>query len=118
MRGFLYVLSALAVIGLAFWAYQENYRTQDSLKEVRRLNAAIADADARLRMLEAEWAYQNRPDRLMDLVDLNFDRLGLLPLGPEGFGRVDQVIFRPLMPQTLGRIIEVSSDGDANGGNL
>ncbi|NIY72989.1 cell division protein FtsL [Marivivens donghaensis] len=113
MRSLLYVMTALGVIGLAFWAYQENYRTQDSLKEVRQLNRQIASANARLRMLQAEWAYQNRPDRLRDLAELNFDRLGLLPLMPDGFGRVDQVAFPMVLPSELGRVIEVSSDGDA-----
>lgn len=112
MRSLLYVLAALAVIGSAFWAYQENYQTQDSIKHVRQLNRDIATANARLRMLNAEWAYQNRPDRLRDLVNLNFDRLGLLPLMPDGFGRVDQVAYpiEELLPVT-GRIVEVSSDG-------
>ena len=35
--------------------------------------------------------------RLRDLADLNFDRLGLLPLRPEAFGRVEQVGFPPEM---------------------
>jgi hypothetical protein len=93
MRTILYLLSALAVISLAFWAYQENYRTQTALREAARTQAAIASARERLSILRAEWAYLNRPDRLRDLADLNFDRLGLLPLRPESFGRVDQVAF-------------------------
>ena len=28
MRSLLYIVTALAVIGLAFWAYRENYQTQ------------------------------------------------------------------------------------------
>ena len=37
MRGIAYVLAALAVFGLAFWAYRENYATQQVLKETRAL---------------------------------------------------------------------------------
>ncbi len=95
MRTILYLLSALAVIALAFWAYQENYRTQTALREAGRTQARIAEARERLSILRAEWAYLNRPDRLRDLADLNFDRLGLLPLRPESFGRVDQVAYPP-----------------------
>lgn len=110
MRGLLHVVAFLSVIALAFWAYQENYRTQDALSEVRQLHRQIGAAHARLNVLGAEWAYLNRPDRLRDLADLNFDRLGLLPLSPEAFGRVDEVAY-PLRP--LGIItdpIDVSSD--------
>ena len=93
MRSLLYVLTALAVIGLAFWAYRENYRTQEAQAKAQHLQRAIGDARTRLRVLNAEWAYLNRPDRLMDLVELNYDKLGLLPLQPYQFGRIDQVAF-------------------------
>lgn len=95
MRGLMFVMSALAVIALAFWAYQENYRTQQAVKEVRSLHAQIGAAHARRAMLRAEWAYLNRPDRLRDLADLNFDRLGLLPFMPEAFGSIDKMPYPP-----------------------
>ena len=88
MRGFLYVLTAVTVVALGFWAYQENYRTQAALREVRALHAAIGAAHERINVLSAEWAYLNRPDRLRELADLNFERLRLMPLRPESFGRV------------------------------
>lgn len=95
MRSLLYILSALAVIGLAFWAYQENYKTQAEIARTEALNHDIGKARARLSVLRAEWAYLNRPDRLLDLTEVNFERLGLLPLRPDQFGKVDQVAFPP-----------------------
>mgnify|MGYP001821942857 FL=1 len=113
MRSMFYVLAAFAVMALGFWAYQENYKTQAAIAEVRTLHGEIGAAHERLNMLRAEWAYLNRPDRLSDLADLNFDRLGLLPLMPDAFGRVDQIIYPipPILPIT--NPIELSSDGFA-----
>jgi hypothetical protein len=98
MRSLLYVTTFLGMIGLAFWAYHENYKTQAALGEVAQLQRDIGASRERLSVLRAEWAYQNRPDRLRDLADINFERLGLLPLRPEHFGRVDQVAY-PLPPE-------------------
>ena len=46
-------------------------------------------------MLEAEWAYLNRPDRLRALVDANAEALGLVPLDPAQFGEAAMVAFPP-----------------------
>ena len=100
MRPFLFVLSAIVLMTLAFWAYRENYKTQQAIKDVSNLQNEIADLREALSLQRAEWAYLNRPERLRDLVALNFDRLGLLPLEPEQFGRVDQVVY-PLPPMLM-----------------
>lgn len=91
MKSFFYVITGLAVMALAVWAYRQNYETQAKLREVRELRAEIADLRERASVLRAEWAYLNRPERLADLADLNFDRLGLLPLRPDHFGEIDQI---------------------------
>ncbi|MCD9146351.1 cell division protein FtsL [Pseudophaeobacter flagellatus] len=108
MKSLLYVITALAVFGLAFWAYRENYATQQVLKETRGLQRQIGAAQIRLNVLRAEWAYLNRPDRLLELAELNFASLGLLPLRPDQFGRVDEVTY-PLQPElTITEGVEVS----------
>lgn len=93
MRPLFYVLSTLAVILLAAWAYQENFRTQTALREVEALQREIGQLRERRTVLAAEWAWLTRPDRLRDLSELNFDRLGLLPLLPSQFARIDEVPF-------------------------
>lgn len=110
MRTVLYVLTTMAVIGLAFWAYRENYATQEELAETDRLHRDIREAHSRLAVLKAEWAYLNRPDRLRDLADINFDRLGLLPFRPDQFGYVDEVAY-PMPPAiVIDNAVEVSGE--------
>lgn len=97
MRPFLFIMSVMVLMSLAFWAYRENYATQRALKDVSNLNREIAALREALSQQNAEWAYLNRPSRLRDLAALNFDSLGLLPMEPAQFSRVDQVAF-PLPP--------------------
>ena len=112
MRTVLYILTTLAVIGLAFWAYRENYATQEALAETEQLHRDIRAAHARLGVLRAEWAYLNRPDRLRDLADINFDRLGRLPLRPDQFGYVDEVAYPVADALPITNAIEVSGTLD------
>ena len=93
MRSLVHILTAVAVIGLAFWAYRENYRTQEALARAEALQDDIGAARQRLRVLRAEWAYLNRPERLRELSELNFPDLQLMPLAPEHFGSVAEVAY-------------------------
>ena len=110
MKSLLSVLSAFIVMGLAYWAYQENYRTQEALREVRSLQSKIAENRETPGILRAEWAYLNRPDRLRELVVLNYEKLELLALQPEQFGQVDQVSF-PIQRSKILSPIDLSSTG-------
>ena len=101
MRGFVSLLAALAVIGLGYWAYHQNILTQHSIREVEQLQRQIGVERERLSVLRAEWAYLNRPDRLRELADLNFERLGLMPMTPEHFGDVHQVVYPTLLDQLI-----------------
>lgn len=113
MRAFLSLVAALAVMGLAFWAYHENYATKAALDDVAQLEAEIADQRDALAVLNAEWAYLNRPDRLRDLVQLNFERLGLLPMLPEQFGAVSEVAFPvPEIVQQMSGPVDVANSGE------
>ena len=93
MRPLIYVLTFLGMIALGFWAYRENYATQQALRDMSLLQDQIAGLHEALAVQRAEWAYLNRPDRLQDLATLNFDRLGLLPLEPDQLQPVRSVTY-------------------------
>ncbi|PRY91197.1 cell division protein FtsL [Donghicola tyrosinivorans] len=113
MRTLFCLVTAIAVMSLAYWAYGENYRTQASLDQARNVGRQITAQRERLAVLRAEWAYQNRPDRLRDLAELNFDSLGLLPMTPEHFGKVDQITYPlPKDDLTIEGTVEVSNMED------
>lgn len=119
MRSFLYFLASGMVIGVAFWAYQQNHQTRQAQKRVDSLQREIAITRDALSIERAEWAYLNRPDRLRDLVNLNFDALELLPMTPDHFATIDEVI----RPPVLGRLpidpragLSASTSSSADGG--
>ena len=95
MRPVIYVMTFLAVMGLGFWAYRENYATQAAIRQVVALQDEIAGLRESLSVERAEWAYLNRPARLRELATLNFDRLLLLPMEPAQFGLASGVAYPP-----------------------
>ncbi len=108
MRPFLLVFTALTLMALAFWAYRENYATQSALREMQRMQTEVAQLREALTLQKAEWAYLNRPDRLRDLVALNFERLPLLPLEPDQFQAVANLPLPPPPPPVLDRPLDLA----------
>lgn len=95
MKSILYLLVAMVVMGLAFWAYRENYRTQDALNEMEAVQREIAGLREQLVVLRAEWAYLNRPARLRELVRLNADKLQLDPITADQFIESSKIDYPP-----------------------
>ena len=85
MRNFFYIITFGLVITLAYWAYQENAKTQTAMKKSEELQTELGKARAKLAVLKAEWAYLNRPERLIHLTNLGFDQLKLGPNSASNF---------------------------------
>lgn len=96
MKNLLLGFLVVGVMALALWAYTENYTTKQKLDEIVRLNKKITESRSRLRALNAEWAYLNRPERLAHLVNLNFDELELLILTSNHFAQLGKIPYREL----------------------
>ena len=109
MRSLIYLCTTLAVIALATWAYRETHLTQQAMNERRALEREVAQLSEALRIQRSEWAYLNRPDRLRDLVNVNFDRLPLVPMTADHFADIGEVAY-PMAPvqSSITHSIEVS----------
>lgn len=85
MKLTIYSLSIISVMVLAYWANSESYKTKAVISFTKSLQGEIGDLKEKLNVLNAEWAYLNRPDRLADLVKWNYEKLGLIPISADNF---------------------------------
>ena len=111
MRTVLSMMAVLTLMGLAAWAYAENYATRAAAAERTALQRQIGALQHERRMLRGELAYLARPERLRALADLNFSELRLVPMTPDAFGRMQEVPY-PLPPAP--ERLELTSGGEAN----
>ena len=91
MRGAAHFLAAAVVAAVAFWAYKVNYAAQAALERVADLRAEIAREREAIRVLEAEWAWLNAPDRLRALLDAHGAELGLAPMEGGRFAAFSEI---------------------------
>ncbi len=118
MKSVIVAFVILCTVGLAVWSYSEINTSKETLDEIAELNADIARSKSRLRKLNAEWAYQNRPERLAALALEKFEHLELTVLSRDHFVPLDQVPFAnvyaaepPLAPITTP--VEIMNRGAA-----
>ena len=116
LRSLIYTLTFACLVVLAFWAYQENIKTKTVIAKTEQLQKDIGIARARLSILNAEWAYLNRPERLAELVDLNFDQLQLVPLRASNFSEIRNINFLhdPDLPEIVPLPISLNVKASSN----
>ena len=74
-----------STFALGLWAYKINYDSRAADQRVKELEKSILSANKHFKILNAEWAHLNRPDRLRKLTEYYFSELRLTPINPDDF---------------------------------
>ncbi len=117
MRGLAAFAGIAVLVFVAIWAYRVNYATQAAENDVARLQRQIRAEREAISVLRAEWAYLNRPERLLALSEENFGTLQLMPLSASNYADPMKITYPeqadPLAPASL----HASTPAPAQGGN-
>ncbi len=89
------LLWLIAAILIGCGLYQLKYEVQAKEERLVRLNRQIQQEQEAIHVLNAEWAFLNRPDRL---ADLSKRHLELNPVEPTQFGKVAAIPEKSLVP--------------------
>ena len=87
----LILLSALILVGLGATLYQVKTGIDERQDRLQRLEIRIADTKRDIAVLEAEWAYLSRSDRIMTL---SGDLLQMKPIGQDRILPLDAIPMR------------------------
>ena len=85
LRFLLFATLLVGTFGLGLWAYKINYESRAADQRVKELENSILSAYKEVKILNAEWAHLNSPDRLRKLVEYYFFELRLNPINPDDF---------------------------------
>ena len=85
------IFSLIITLGLGLWAYKTNYASRAALLRVETINKQIDYERRQIKILNAEWEFLNRPERLSKLVEYYFDELRLIPISPQDFISYDPI---------------------------
>ena len=93
----LILLSALILVGLGTTLYQVKTGIDERQDWLQQLELRIADTKRDIAVLEAEWAYLSRPERVMTL---SGDLLQMKPIGQDRILPLDAIPMRIEFGQT------------------
>ena len=85
LRFLLFGTLVASTFALGLWAYKINYDSRAADQRVKELEKSILSANKQFKILNAEWAHLNRPDRLRKLAEYYFFELRLTPINPDDF---------------------------------
>ena len=93
----LILLTALILVGLGTTLYQVKTGIDERQDRLQQLELRIANTKRDIAVLEAEWAYLSRPDRIMTL---SGDLLQMKPIGQDRILPLDAIPMRIEFGQT------------------
>jgi len=91
------VWSSLALAS-AVGLFLLKYEVQEKADALAGIRAEIAETKEAIKVLEAEWAYRNRPERLSTLVERHLD---LVPVAAPQLDEIESIPVKLSLPLAL-----------------
>jgi hypothetical protein len=107
----LILLCALILVGLGTTLYQVKTGIDERQDRLHSLELRIADTKRDIAILEAEWAYLSRPERIMTL---SGDLLKMTPIGQDRILPLDAIPMRIELGPTSIKKIAFTAKQSAN----
>lgn len=103
MIRFLHMIAISALIASAGYAYSIKYETLSHVEQVAKLKAKVQRERDAISVLQAEWQYLDRPDRLQDAVNQHLD---LQAMKIQQLARLSDLPNQPVREDEIGRLLE------------
>jgi hypothetical protein len=99
----LHIIAISALVASAGYAYSIKYETLFYVEQVAKLKSKVQRERDAIAVLQAEWQYLDRPDRLQVAADQHLD---LQPLKIQQLARLSDLPDRPEREDEIGRKLE------------
>ena len=103
MKRLLHFIAITALIASAGYAYSIKYETLFYVEQVAKLKSKVQRERDALAVLQAEWQFLDRPDRLQAAAD---EHLDLQPMKIQQLARLSDLPNRPSREDEIGRKLE------------